>query len=215
MNKPLIMMLAAASLLAGCAKALPLGAVGKAAAQAQALKQDRRPAGPTQSAMDDMTFMKMVDLDKSGTLDFEEFNLLGIFPAVGYGIKVQPTHPTLEDVQRKVFHDFDKNDDNKLNAREFKELGATISSFVSYKSIEEVVILIDMNEDGALTLREWKHLGVFGVTRKTADKAPKPLNDWLSETFDKLDTNNDGQLKEKEQRMVWQTMWWDGKPWLR
>lgn len=215
MNKPLITLLAAVALLAGCAKSLPMTATGLNAGQAQVLKKDRRPEGPSQSAMDDLTFMKMVDLDASATLDFEEFNLLGIFPAVGYGIKVQPTHPTLEDVQRKVFHDFDKNDDNKLNAREFKELGATIASFVSYKSIEEVVILIDMNEDGALTLREWKLLGVFGVTRKTAEKAPRPLNDWLSDTFDRLDANNDGKLAEKEQRMVWQTMWWDGKPWLQ
>lgn len=215
MTKPLISLLAACAMLAGCAKALPTHAGAQAAGAVQALKQDRRPAGPTQSAMDDMTFMKMVDLDRSGTLDFEEFNLLGIFPAIGYGIKVQPTHPTLEDVQRKVFHDFDKNDDNALNVREFKELGATISSFTTYKSLEEVVILIDMNEDGVLTLREWKLLGVFGVARKSADKAPRALGDWLSDTFDRLDTNNDGQLKEKEQRMVWQTMWWDGKPWLQ
>lgn len=214
MYKPLITLLAAGALLAGCGKPLPMTAVGAKAGQAQALKQDRRPAGPSQSAMDDMTFMKMVDLDKNASLDFEEFTLLGIFPAIGYGIKVQPTQPTLEDVQRKVFHDFDKNDDNKLNTREFKELGATISSFVSYKSLEEVTILIDMNEDSILSPREWKMLGVFGVHRKTADKSPKSLNDWLSETFDHLDTNNDGQLKEKEQRMVWQTMWWDGKPWL-
>lgn len=214
MYKPLITLLAAGALLAGCGKPLPMAAVGAHAGQVQAVAKDRRPVGPTQSAMDDMTFMKMVDLDKSGTLAFEEFALLGIFPAIGYGIKVQPTHPTLEDVQRKVFHDFDKNDDGKLNTREFKELGATISSFVSYKSLEEVVILIDMNEDSALTLREWKMLGVFGVHRKTADKGPKSLIDWLAGTFDRLDTNNDGQLKEKEQRMVWQTMWWDGKPWL-
>ncbi len=214
MYKPLITMLAATALLAGCGKPMPTSSAGTKAGPVQALKQDRRPAGPTQSAMDDMTFMKMVDLDHNGALEFEEFGLLGIFPAIGYGIKVQPTHPTLEDVQRKVFHDFDKNDDNKLNTREFKELGATISSFVTYKSIEEVVILMDMNEDNALTLREWKLLGVFGVHRKTADKGPKSLNEWLTETFDRLDTNNDGQLKEKEQRMVWQTMWWDGKPWL-
>lgn len=215
MNKPLITLLAAAALLAGCAKSLPLTAVGQAAGPAQALKQDRRPTGLRQSAMDDLTFMKMVDLDRSASLSFEEFNLLGVFPAVGYGIKIQPTHPTLEDVQRKVFHDFDKNDDGKLNTREFKELGATIASFVSYKSIEEIVILIDMNEDNALTLREWKLLGVFGVHRKTADKHPKALTEWLSDTFDRLDTNNDGKLAEKEQRMVWQTMWWDGKPWLK
>jgi Ca2+-binding EF-hand superfamily protein len=232
MYKPMITLIAATALLAGCtASAHPwapqhqsvLGQAGKplalAAARpamsAQALEKDRRPAGPTQSAMDDLTFMKMVDLDRNGQLAFEEFALLGIFPAIGYGIKVQPVQPTLEDIQRKVFHDFDKNDDNKLGTREFKELGATISSFLSYKSLEEVVILIDMNEDGALTVREWKLLGIFGVHRKAADKGPRPLAEWVMDTFDRLDTNNDGQLKEKEQRMVWQTMWYDGKPWLQ
>jgi Ca2+-binding EF-hand superfamily protein len=82
--------------------------------------------------------MKLMDLDRNGTIEFEEF------------AKCMSLKEDSDDMIAAAFRLIDRDDDNFITAAEMKYFLASTGEKVSDSDVEETIKIADLNNDGKL-----------------------------------------------------------------
>ncbi|CAF0905883.1 unnamed protein product [Rotaria sordida] len=99
------------------------------------------------------TFINQLDIDKSGTIEFEEY--------LSFMLTFIKKNVTTEDNLKDAFNLFDQNDDGFIEAKDLREIMTNLGEKITDEDIDEMIREADIDKDFKVNFYEFQRIMSF------------------------------------------------------
>ncbi|CAF0819613.1 unnamed protein product [Rotaria sp. Silwood1] len=99
------------------------------------------------------TFINQLDIDKSGTIEFEEY--------LSFMLTFIKKNVTTEDNLKDAFNLFDQNDDGFIETKDLREIMTNLGEKITDEDIDEMIREADIDKDFKVNFYEFQRIMSF------------------------------------------------------